>query len=165
LGFKYRKTLCDRQKVSLPDHPRKFSVRLPDFWSLGFDESLSKLMKMDALKPAILRKSVQWKDDAFDVRTCLFLVFILYYCRNLLLSKFNHPYEFVELYFRLGIQHILDLKGIDHILFVLALCAVFIPRDWKKILILVTAFTIGHSITWLWPPSRSSKSIMIGLNF
>lgn len=52
-----------------------------------------------------------------------------------------------ELYFRLGIQHILDLKGFDHILFVLALCAVFIPRDWKKILILVTAFTIGHSIT------------------
>ena len=52
-----------------------------------------------------------------------------------------------ELYFRLGLQHILDIRGYDHILFVLALCAVFIPRDWRKIVILVTAFTIGHSLT------------------
>jgi hypothetical protein len=52
-----------------------------------------------------------------------------------------------QLYFRLGWQHILDIQGFDHILFVLALCAVFIPRDWKKILILVTAFTLGHSLT------------------
>jgi len=52
-----------------------------------------------------------------------------------------------QLYFRLGWQHILDTQGFDHILFVLALCAVFIPRDWKKILILVTAFTLGHSLT------------------
>lgn len=52
-----------------------------------------------------------------------------------------------ELYFKLGLQHILDIQGYDHILFVLALCAVFTGRDWKKILILVTAFTIGHSLT------------------
>jgi len=52
-----------------------------------------------------------------------------------------------QLYFQLGIQHILDLKGFDHILFVVALCAIYVTRDWKKILILVTAFTIGHSIT------------------
>ena len=52
-----------------------------------------------------------------------------------------------ELYFRLGLQHILDINGYDHILFVLALCAVYIPRDWRKIIILVTAFTIGHSLT------------------
>lgn len=52
-----------------------------------------------------------------------------------------------ELYFRLGLQHILDINGYDHILFVLALCAVYIPRDWRKIVILVTAFTIGHSLT------------------
>jgi hypothetical protein len=52
-----------------------------------------------------------------------------------------------QLYFKLGLQHILDLQGFDHILFVLALCAVYIFRDWKKILILVTAFTIGHSLT------------------
>lgn len=52
------------------------------------------------------------------------------------------------LYFGLGQEHILDYaNGYDHILFVLALCAVYLVRDWKKILILVTAFTIGHSIT------------------
>ena len=53
-----------------------------------------------------------------------------------------------SLYFTLGQEHILDYKnGYDHILFVLALCAVYLIRDWKKILILVTAFTIGHSVT------------------
>jgi hypothetical protein len=52
-----------------------------------------------------------------------------------------------QLYFQLGVKHILDLAGFDHILFVIALCAVYLIRDWKKILILVTAFTIGHSIT------------------
>ncbi len=53
-----------------------------------------------------------------------------------------------QLYFELGREHILDyINGYDHILFVLALCAVYLVRDWKKILILVTAFTIGHSIT------------------
>jgi HupE / UreJ protein len=53
-----------------------------------------------------------------------------------------------SLYFGLGKDHILDYKnGYDHILFVLALCAIYLVRDWKKILILITAFTIGHSIT------------------
>jgi|SRR5688572_10655582 hypothetical protein len=53
-----------------------------------------------------------------------------------------------ELYFELGKDHILDYKnGYDHILFVVSLCSVYLIRDWKKILILVTAFTIGHSIT------------------
>jgi len=53
-----------------------------------------------------------------------------------------------SLYFGLGKEHILDYaNGYDHILFVLALCAVYSVHDWKKILILVTAFTLGHSIT------------------
>jgi len=53
-----------------------------------------------------------------------------------------------ELYFDLGRDHILDYaNGYDHILFVLALCAVYLVQDWKRILILVTAFTVGHSIT------------------
>lgn len=54
--------------------------------------------------------------------------------------------EFV-LYFQLGLDHILDTNGYDHILFVLALCTVYQLRDWRKVLILVTAFTIGHSVT------------------
>lgn len=51
------------------------------------------------------------------------------------------------LYFQLGIEHILDINGYDHILFVVALCAIYAVKDWKNVLILVTAFTIGHSIT------------------
>jgi len=51
-------------------------------------------------------------------------------------------------YLLIGKDHILDLRnGYDHILFVIALCAVYAVRDWKKVLILVTAFTVGHSIT------------------
>ena len=53
-----------------------------------------------------------------------------------------------QLYFGLGKSHILDYaNGYDHIIFVVALCALYLSREWKQILILVTAFTIGHSIT------------------
>jgi len=52
-----------------------------------------------------------------------------------------------RLYFELGMEHILDPRGYDHIMFVIALCTVFVIGDWKKVIILVTAFTIGHSIT------------------
>jgi hypothetical protein len=51
------------------------------------------------------------------------------------------------LYFDLGKDHILDANGYDHILFVIALCTLFSIREWKQVLILVTAFTVGHSIT------------------
>lgn len=52
-----------------------------------------------------------------------------------------------SLYFDLGLTHILDINGYDHILFVIALCAIYLLSDWKKVLVIVTAFTIGHSIT------------------
>lgn len=52
-----------------------------------------------------------------------------------------------QIYFSLGYHHIADLRGIDHILFIAALCLRYQMIDWKKILVLVTAFTIGHSIT------------------
>jgi len=55
--------------------------------------------------------------------------------------------EEFKLYLLLGLEHILDINGSDHILFVIALTALFTVSDWKKVLILVTAFTIGHSIT------------------
>ena len=51
------------------------------------------------------------------------------------------------LYLRLGFKHIIDLGGVDHIFFVLALTLRYVWTDWKKILILVTAFTVGHSLT------------------
>ena len=52
-----------------------------------------------------------------------------------------------ELYFRLGTGHILDLAGFDHILFVVVLCSLYTISDWKKVVLLVSAFTIGHSLT------------------
>ncbi|MBL3654785.1 HupE/UreJ family protein [Fulvivirga sediminis] len=52
-----------------------------------------------------------------------------------------------QLYFELGLEHILDINGYDHIIFVIALCAIYLLHDWKRILVLITAFTIGHSIT------------------
>lgn len=52
------------------------------------------------------------------------------------------------IYFSLGKDHILDYSnGYDHILFVIALCALYQMRDWRQVLILVTAFTLGHSLT------------------
>ncbi len=51
------------------------------------------------------------------------------------------------IYFQLGIGHILSMDAMDHILFVTALCLRYLWADWKKVVILVTAFTIGHSIT------------------
>lgn len=53
-----------------------------------------------------------------------------------------------RVYFDEGRDHILDyMNGYDHILFVVSLCALYLMRDWRQILVLVTAFTIGHSIT------------------
>jgi len=52
-----------------------------------------------------------------------------------------------SMYFQIGFQHIADLRGIDHILFIVALCIRYQFEDWQKVLILITAFTIGHSIT------------------
>ncbi len=51
------------------------------------------------------------------------------------------------MYINLGFQHISDLAGYDHILFLLALCAVYTVDQWRRLFVLVTAFTVGHSIT------------------
>jgi hypothetical protein len=51
------------------------------------------------------------------------------------------------MYTQIGFNHIANLSGMDHILFVAALCIRYQLSDWKKWLILVTAFTIGHSVT------------------
>lgn len=51
------------------------------------------------------------------------------------------------LFFKQGLSHILDLDGIDHLLFILAITVFFSISQWKKLALLITAFTIGHSIT------------------
>jgi hypothetical protein len=50
-------------------------------------------------------------------------------------------------YFDLGWHHIMDWEALDHLLFVLALSAIYLLGNWKQVLVLVTAFTIGHSLT------------------
>ena len=52
-----------------------------------------------------------------------------------------------SIYLQLGFEHIADIRGYDHMLFIITLCAVYALKDWKKVLVLITAFTIGHSIT------------------
>ncbi len=52
-----------------------------------------------------------------------------------------------QAYLQVGFEHITDPKGYDHILFIVALCTIYTLRDWKKVLVLVTAFTVGHSLT------------------
>ncbi len=55
--------------------------------------------------------------------------------------------NFFSAYLQLGFEHIADLGGYDHILFIIALCAVYRPGQWKRVALLVTAFTVGHSLT------------------
>ncbi len=50
-------------------------------------------------------------------------------------------------FLQLGLRHILDFEAYDHLLFIITLCAVYQLEEWRKILILITAFTIGHSLT------------------
>jgi len=50
-------------------------------------------------------------------------------------------------YFGLGWHHIISKDALDHQLFIAALIAIYLIKDWKQVLILVTAFTIGHSVT------------------
>lgn len=50
-------------------------------------------------------------------------------------------------YFGPGWKHIIGKNALDHQLFIAALAAIYMLKDWKQVLILVTAFTIGHSLT------------------
>lgn len=51
------------------------------------------------------------------------------------------------IFFKVGLHHVLDIHGYDHLLFLIALSASYTSRDWKRILILVSFFTLGHSIS------------------
>ena len=54
-----------------------------------------------------------------------------------------------ELYFyaKLGIHHVLDIKAYDHVLFFIALLIPYAFKDYKKIITLITLFTIGHTLS------------------
>ncbi|MFD0863010.1 HupE/UreJ family protein [Sungkyunkwania multivorans] len=51
--------------------------------------------------------------------------------------------------FKLGFFHVYSLGALDHILFVVVLCVPFLLRDWKRVLVLVSTFTLGHFISLL----------------
>lgn len=52
-----------------------------------------------------------------------------------------------QLYFNLGLDHITDPGGYDHALFLVTLSAVYQIKDWRRVILLATAFTLGHSLT------------------
>lgn len=53
------------------------------------------------------------------------------------------------IYFKLGLNHILHIEGLDHILFLVVLIIAYTFKDWKKVFWLVTAFTVGHTLSLL----------------
>lgn len=53
----------------------------------------------------------------------------------------------LQTFIALGFRHIADLEAVDHILFLLALAAIYRIRDWRDSLWVVSAFTVGHSVT------------------
>lgn len=55
--------------------------------------------------------------------------------------------EDFKMYFTEGWNHIMSSDALDHQLFILSLAALFLWKDWRRVLVLVTAFTLGHSLT------------------
>ncbi len=53
------------------------------------------------------------------------------------------------LYLQIGLRHVLDIKAYDHVLFLIALVVPYGFKDWKKIIILVSIFTLGHTLALL----------------
>jgi hypothetical protein len=51
------------------------------------------------------------------------------------------------LWFSTGVEHITDLSGYDHILFVSLLALAYCFKEWKHLVLMITAFTVGHSIS------------------
>ena len=50
------------------------------------------------------------------------------------------------IYFQIGLKHVLDLNAYDHLLFLIALAVPFSFKDWKRVVLLVSLFTIGHTL-------------------
>lgn len=52
-------------------------------------------------------------------------------------------------YVEYGIKHVLDINGYDHVLFLMLLAVPYVFKDWKRVLILVSMFTLGHTLSLL----------------
>ena len=53
------------------------------------------------------------------------------------------------IYLQIGLKHVLDIKAYDHVLFLMALAVPYAFKDWKRVLILVSIFTLGHTVALL----------------
>ncbi len=61
-------------------------------------------------------------------------------------SQNQIPMSEFMLYFKIGLNHVLDINGYDHVLFLIALTVPYAFKDWKRVLLLVTLFTVGHTL-------------------
>ena len=50
-------------------------------------------------------------------------------------------------WFEIGFDHIINYQALDHILFIVVLTVIYDIKMIKKIIILITAFTVGHTLT------------------
>lgn len=50
------------------------------------------------------------------------------------------------IYFQIGLRHVLDIHAYDHVLFLIALAIPYSFADWKRLLVLVSLFTVGHTM-------------------
>ncbi len=55
--------------------------------------------------------------------------------------------EDFRLWFETGIQHILDWDALDHIFYIIAVSIPFVPKNARQLVLVVTGFTLGHSLT------------------
>jgi hypothetical protein len=69
-----------------------------------------------------------------------------YTCSASFQTKITILHDFT-IWFTLGLGHIADWQAYDHIIFLFALCGIYKSSEWKKVLVNITAFTIGHSLT------------------
>jgi len=53
------------------------------------------------------------------------------------------------IYYEIGLRHVLNIHAYDHVLFLIALTVPYAFKDWKRILLLVTIFTVGHTLALL----------------
>ena len=55
--------------------------------------------------------------------------------------------EEIRIFIELGLNHVLDWQAYDHVLFLVVLTVFYNFKDWKKLLWLITSFTIGHTLS------------------
>ncbi|MFT4092078.1 MAG: HupE/UreJ family protein [Niabella sp.] len=86
--------------------------------------------------------SLRSKHEELQIQTVLFSTY-----KPINFSTYPLDMNDFGFYFTEGWKHIISPDALDHQLFILALAVVYTFKDWKKVLVLVTAFTIGHSLT------------------